>query len=61
MAAVSEPGTRKESVHFHEGIYRYRQRGKESVAGWMQYLWDSGAEGLLLTGEEIFKLALVTT
>lgn len=26
LAAASEPGTIRVSVHFHKGIYRYRQR-----------------------------------
>lgn len=39
----------------------FRQKPRESVPAWLLWLWDMGAESVVVNGPEILKLASITT
>ena len=40
---------------------KFRQKGRASIPSWFLCLWDAGAEGILLSGVEMRKMASVTS
>lgn len=40
---------------------KFRQKGRESIPGWLLRLWDTEAEGILLLGVEMSKMAFITS
>ena len=47
-------------VNLLELAAKFRQKGSESITGWLLWLWDIGTDGILLTGDELKHMSSVT-
>lgn len=55
--ATDSPSTAAELMHL---VQRLKQKPRESILVWLLKLWAMGAEGIVVDGPEIAKLASVT-
>ena len=47
-------------IELMDMVQQFWQRPKESVPMWLLRLWDLGAEGIMVNGPEVSKLATMT-